>query len=239
MTWIKLDDSFADHPKVGRLSDPSFRLHIAAMCYCGRFETDGKIPKNLPLLAGQKKRAAELVAAGLWEDVPDLYAIHDWLLYNPSRGELAQKREETALRVAKYRRTKRVTNAPPDPDPARPVVISKEIIGAGTDLNAYRKGFDAYEQATGFTLDISRQNSIMAVIDKHPVSWVVKAIAKSQAKGIAPRRLWAYAAAIIEGWEETGFDPDAERAEYEAPKTEAEREAEADYERALKGTVRR
>ena len=47
MAWIKIDDSFPDHPKVIGLSDKAFRIHIEGLCYSGRFLTDGLIPMGV------------------------------------------------------------------------------------------------------------------------------------------------------------------------------------------------
>lgn len=47
MTCVKLDDAFADHPKVVGLTDRAFRVHVRALCYCGRFSPGvGLIPAS-------------------------------------------------------------------------------------------------------------------------------------------------------------------------------------------------
>lgn len=120
MTWVRLDDLFTDHPKLAGISDAAFRLHVAALCYCGRWGTDGKVPKAA--LSGlypkqPARRAVELVDAGLWHTSSHLcdvcppidaraYVVHAFLEYNPSGGEVdeaAQKRVEKARRAARAR----------------------------------------------------------------------------------------------------------------------------------------
>jgi hypothetical protein len=90
LAWVRLDESFAEHPKVLGLSDAAFRLYIVALCYANRHLTDGRLP-TLWLTGGRgravPKAAHQLVDAGLW-DKDDLgYRIHDYLVYQPSRVE--------------------------------------------------------------------------------------------------------------------------------------------------------
>ena len=68
MTWVRIDDTFPEHPKVVGLSAVAFRLHVAAICYASRNLTDGFIPlgavRTLP--GGTPNRVKELADAGLW-----------------------------------------------------------------------------------------------------------------------------------------------------------------------------
>ncbi len=111
MSWLRLDDNFADHPKVSPLSDFAFRLHISALCYCGRLATDGVIDYRSALLARPTKveqrhvveAVTELIVAGLWEIgmTTGTYEIHDFLEYNTSRADrevLSKKRAEAGAR---------------------------------------------------------------------------------------------------------------------------------------------
>lgn len=96
MTWIRIDDGFAEHPKVMALSDRAFRLHVSALCYCGRNLTDGYIaPQALRMLmagcAATRRHLNELVAAGVWDDTE---TIHDFNDLNPTAEEVREKREK-------------------------------------------------------------------------------------------------------------------------------------------------
>lgn len=96
MTWLKLDDGFADHPKIDGLSDGAFRLHVAGMLYAARHLTDGAIPaRAVPrLMPGYDVTlVAELVDAGLWHHEGDGYEVHDFLEWNPSADEAKAKRK--------------------------------------------------------------------------------------------------------------------------------------------------
>ena len=102
MTWVKLDDRFPDDPKVEQLSAVAFRLYVSALCYCGRHETDGCIPRirvqRLLPTGNHRKAAAELVTAGLWAEGDDCYVIHMYLKYNLAHAVLEQKRVDDRLR---------------------------------------------------------------------------------------------------------------------------------------------
>lgn len=116
MTWLRLDDGFAAHPKVAHLSPHAFKLHVSALCYCAQFLTDGFVPTARPGLLMEGYRPAqvtELVDAGLWEPAEGGYWLHDYLKYNPSREKVEAEREAARNRQLKHRRNG-VTNAVTD-----------------------------------------------------------------------------------------------------------------------------
>lgn len=131
MTWAKFDDGFPDHEKIVGLSHPAFRLHVTAICYASRLETDGRVPKAAAFVQALRRHVDELLVAGVWEQTDnEHFVIHDFLAYNPSRSELLQRRQATAERVSLFRHNGRgnaasnaVTNSVgnPSPDPTRPV----------------------------------------------------------------------------------------------------------------------
>jgi hypothetical protein len=93
MTWVKLDDGFPDHPKVVGLSDRAFRVHVRALCYCGRFSPGiGRIPSSaLRQLGATVAVAKELLSAALWEEVGDGgFQIHDFSEYHPKADHEAK-----------------------------------------------------------------------------------------------------------------------------------------------------
>jgi hypothetical protein len=102
MSWVRLDDQFADHPKVAGLSNDAFCLHVTAMCWTAKQQTDGKLPSRLLSRLAWRCQdpataAAELQAAGVWDKTPEGWEIHDFLVYNPTKeqaAELAAKRSE-------------------------------------------------------------------------------------------------------------------------------------------------
>ena len=96
MPWVNLDDGFPSHPKVIRLSDSAFRLHVAGICYCNKHRTDGVIDADMaPLLVPRyrAKTLTELLDRGLWERHVGVYKIHDYLDWNRSKAEIEVERE--------------------------------------------------------------------------------------------------------------------------------------------------
>jgi len=138
VTWIRLDDNFADHPKVAAAGPLAGWVHVCGLVYCGRFLTDGFVPENiafrladfegLGIATGGIRGVAEfghditmaelierLVEVGLWEPCNGGYMIHDYLDYNPTREQVLNEREDRARRGSlggrKSARQRRATQA--------------------------------------------------------------------------------------------------------------------------------
>ena len=95
MSWVKLDDSFPDHPKVVGLSASAKWAYIEGLCYCARYLTDGNLPLGKARELGNKSVREELFGVGLWElDPQQGIMVHDYLEYNPSRAEVMRERTE-------------------------------------------------------------------------------------------------------------------------------------------------
>lgn len=106
--WLKLDDGFADHPKIDTLSDGAFRLHVSGLCYAAKHLTDGMLPaRSLRRLTPtfDEDLVAELVAVGLWHRLGEVtdadgtpldagFELHDFLDYNPTAAEVKARREK-------------------------------------------------------------------------------------------------------------------------------------------------
>src|SRR5688572_22885941 len=101
MTWVKIDDAMPGNPKVKGCGLPARWAYIASICYAGRYKTNGKIPRSaLADVQATPKIADELVAAGLWEPIPEGWLIHDFLKYNRSK-EQAERISEAASHAGK------------------------------------------------------------------------------------------------------------------------------------------
>jgi hypothetical protein len=110
MPWVRLDDEFAQHPKVVSLPYRGRWLHIAALCYSNRMLTDGFVPLAMlaslcpheqddPIGEDAYHLAEQLVSVGLWEDGEGGYVIHDYHHYQPSKREVMEARKR--LRAAR------------------------------------------------------------------------------------------------------------------------------------------
>ncbi len=90
---MKLDDGFAEHPKVLSVSVQARWAYISAICYTSRRLTDGVIPRSvLSALSISPKLVSELVNASLWDNHGDDFMIHDYLEYNSTKAEIEERR---------------------------------------------------------------------------------------------------------------------------------------------------
>lgn len=102
MSWVKLDDQFAQHPKIMAAGPVAAWLHVSALCYCAKYLTDGAIPERAlstlidttEVEANVKQLASHLVDVGLWNRSENGYEIHDYLDFNPTREEVLATREK-------------------------------------------------------------------------------------------------------------------------------------------------
>jgi hypothetical protein len=112
MPWVRLEDAFAEHPKVVSLPYRGRWLYIAALCYSNRRLTDGFIPlailaslcpheRDDPQTEDAYHLADQLVDVGLWETAEGGFVIHDYLHYQPSKREvLSERKRLRAIRSA-------------------------------------------------------------------------------------------------------------------------------------------
>ena len=117
MTWVKIDDSFPNHPKRVGLSDKAFRIHISGLCYCGTYLTDGFVPMTIAARFANEdmQYIVELTKAGLWREAPqdNGFHIHDYLAHQTSKTQVEEKRQTVRERQKRYRDKHRVTEAEP------------------------------------------------------------------------------------------------------------------------------
>jgi hypothetical protein len=96
VTWIKLDDGYAEHEKLLEAGPHALALDIRGMCYCARRLTDGLVPSGaIPALMVDLDPGAleALLRVGRWEEAKGGYQIHDYLVYNPSKAEVLAERD--------------------------------------------------------------------------------------------------------------------------------------------------
>jgi hypothetical protein len=107
VSWCKVDDQFADHPKFVGLSNDAVAMWVRGLAYCNRHMTDGRIPADAaPALAKHKKPhaiARELIAARLWNETPGAYLVHDFLALNEARVDRERKLAEAKARKERWR----------------------------------------------------------------------------------------------------------------------------------------
>jgi hypothetical protein len=109
MGWVALDDGFFANPKILAAGHAAAGLYAMGLSYCGKYLTDGFIPRAW-LIGTPKKLAAQLVETGLWEEVDGGYFFPDYEEYNPSR-EKVEERRQAASNAASTRWRKPQTDA--------------------------------------------------------------------------------------------------------------------------------
>jgi hypothetical protein len=117
MTWVKIDDSFPNHPKIVGLTDKAFRIHISGLCYCGTYLTDGFVPMTIAARFANEDMThiVELTKAGLWREAPqdNGFYIHDYLAHQTSKTQVEEKRQTVRERQKRYRERHKTTEAEP------------------------------------------------------------------------------------------------------------------------------
>lgn len=134
MPWVRVDDCFADHPKVVAAGPMASWLYVCGLTYSARLLTDGFIPvgqvRKLADLDGAMELAEKLVTVGLWKRVENGFQINDYLEYNPSAEKVRADRKAAQERMQRLRsgevranneRTSPEVRDPhPTPTPPRP-----------------------------------------------------------------------------------------------------------------------
>jgi hypothetical protein len=104
---VRLDDQFADHPKVTTAGPLCGWLYVCGLLYAARYLTDGFIPTahvaRLAALPRPRQLAERLVQGGLWEHAEGGYRIHDYLVYNPTAAQVRRERDAAAERARRTR----------------------------------------------------------------------------------------------------------------------------------------
>jgi hypothetical protein len=149
MTWVKIDDSFPDHPKIKGLKDDEFRLYMTALCYSSRYLTDGVIPLNIvrTFIESRSKssRISALVEANLWEIVADNVVILSYSEYQFTKERIETERKLAAERMNKsrlLRRTNGVTSPKVQPPHTHPIPIPIPI----KDINTFPLEMTSFEE---------------------------------------------------------------------------------------------
>ena len=113
MTWIKLDDSFPNHPKVRKAGTDASWLYVSALCHSGKYLTDGFIDGDivsmLTTLKSPKKAVDALVRTGLWIKVEGGYEINDYQNHQRTKEQVEKIRERGRARQARSRQRHAVT----------------------------------------------------------------------------------------------------------------------------------
>lgn len=125
MSWLRIDDTFGDHPKLLLLTRSERWTFVELLCYCARHQTEGYFPVTI---SDSKRHVSttllnKFVDVGLVDESEESgeLRIHDWQDFNPSKdptGAIRQQRWRNARSNAP--RNGRVTeNVTGDVTPSR------------------------------------------------------------------------------------------------------------------------
>ena len=108
MTWVKLDDNAPDDPRALKVPRTARLLHIEALAWSSRHQTDGMVPRSaLPRVTDEPNpegTAELLVAAGLWDATDDGYRLV-WLQdMQPGPEEVARQRAYNRDKQERHRK---------------------------------------------------------------------------------------------------------------------------------------
>jgi hypothetical protein len=122
MSWVRLDDAYPRHPKILKAGAEAFILDVSAICHSNCYGTDGFIADEIlhslsPLVHDPSSTAARLVVYGRWvrDEARGGYLIHDYLEYQPTAEEVAERRER--LRTAGQKGAAARWRGKPKPEP--------------------------------------------------------------------------------------------------------------------------
>jgi len=111
VTWIKIDDTLPNNPKILPLSDGAFRLYIEGLCYANQYLTDGFLADAVLLRLDPNNNRQELVDACLWIECLGGLQINDYTEHQTAKSEVEKKREQEQNKERSSRYRSRVTNA--------------------------------------------------------------------------------------------------------------------------------
>lgn len=110
VTWFRVDDNFAQHPKVLHAGNAATGLWVRCGTYSARYLTEGAIPAEIAHNYGRPREIEALVASQLWVENGDGFLMPDYLDYNPSAEQIetqraaARERQRRAREAAAKRR---------------------------------------------------------------------------------------------------------------------------------------
>lgn len=92
MSWLRIDDGFADHPKIGVLTDKEFRVWMKTLCYCARYQDPTVDEATMGSISGLSvKTLARFVGLGLLDKRLTSHVVHDWVAYAPKDSTGAER----------------------------------------------------------------------------------------------------------------------------------------------------
>lgn len=126
MAWVKMDDQFFLNRKARSVGLEGRALAAASWCFCAIQENDGVFPaSDIPVVAAMAEVPVEvgdrLIEVGLWHAIEGDIHVHDYLKHNPSREEIAVRRERAEKAAAARHATSNATSKPSSSAASQPL----------------------------------------------------------------------------------------------------------------------
>ena len=111
--WIRLDVDYFGNPKTLSAGRNGRDLHLASICWVGRFLTDGHIPDDAVAAIGRDAGLSNtqtgvsidrVVDAGLWIPNGHGFDLHDYVAMNGTRADVERDRAAYLDRQRRYNR---------------------------------------------------------------------------------------------------------------------------------------
>jgi len=136
VSWLKLDDGFARHPKVTALTYKDRWTWMAVLCYCARYRTDGYLPANIRehVAGATPKFLHGCVSLELLDGDGDELRVHDWQMYAPKDPTGAERQAAWRNKKRNGDITARVTATrarSPVPSPSPEAVVPLDAARCG------------------------------------------------------------------------------------------------------------
>ena len=104
MTWFRVDDKLAGHPKARQAGLRPMGLWVMSGAWSSSYLTDGWVSESFVADLRAYKDADRLVEVGLWHPAPEGgWTFHEWDQSNPTRAEVEFRRQVDRDRKATWR----------------------------------------------------------------------------------------------------------------------------------------
>lgn len=141
--FARLDLDYADHPKIGDLSDSAFRAHVEMILYSRKYLTDGLIPNRIANRFGSdalsELQSNDPVAPSLSANSDGSYTLHGYADMNETRAEVER-------RQARNSANGKLGGRPPKTQP-----VSKSVSDSGSKSGAQTKAETETETETSIS----------------------------------------------------------------------------------------
>ena len=211
MTWIKIDDTLPNNPKILPLSDGAFRLYIEGLCYANQYLTDGFLTDAVLKRLDSGNNRQELIDSCLWIECLDGMQINDYTEHQTSKADVEEKRKQSRDRVTRYREKSNADVTQPEyriQNTETEVTTSSNKfdefwsiyprkVGKRDAENAYKRALkiatseEIFEGAKRYATDPNRVDQFTA----HPATWLNRGSWADQA--LPPRTPQNGARAVI------------------------------------------